>query len=293
MNQTATRFTPGQILAAGRRAEADGRFDDAAQFYHHIAEHYRDAPEADDAREAISRLALMRLKDAPLPPLRPVSAFQTRGPSDASTAAPDRDAEPSPDAAPEREESIADVARLAQRLSAQPAPPRPAPAPRAVRSDDPSTAPPTTPLPAPMPSPAVSAEASEHTAAPPQSTVAFDLPDAAPAFLIGRSIGMALTVAGVGLAVIALSSALALVLAPNDARAALARVLEALTQVNGIMPRMTAAEIIAWIPAAILSGFGAALAGQVLSALFATANATRDLAAVRRVEAAFWQNDSS
>lgn len=104
---------------------------------------------------------------------------------------------------------------------------------------------------------------------------------------------MALTVAGVGIAVIALSSALALVLAPNEARSALARVLEALTQVNGITPRMTAAEIIAWIPAAILSGFGAALAGQVLSALFATANATRDLAAVRRVEAAFWQNDSS
>ncbi|HUS96151.1 MAG TPA: hypothetical protein VMX97_05360 [Hyphomicrobiaceae bacterium] len=56
MAHSNPQFTPAQILAAGQRAEADGRIDDAIQFFRHLAEHYPETQEAGDAGEALARI---------------------------------------------------------------------------------------------------------------------------------------------------------------------------------------------------------------------------------------------
>lgn len=54
--QASPQVTAAQVLDAGRRAEADGRVDYAIQFYRHLVEHHAGEPEAQIAREALSRL---------------------------------------------------------------------------------------------------------------------------------------------------------------------------------------------------------------------------------------------
>ena len=50
------QFTPQQLLASGRRAEAEGRRDLAQQFYRHLTEQYGYTAEAADARNALGRV---------------------------------------------------------------------------------------------------------------------------------------------------------------------------------------------------------------------------------------------
>src|SRR5690349_4449418 len=57
MLQGAPELTPGQLLDAGRRAEAEGKVDLAVQFYLHLAEHFGQTPDAAEARSAIIRMA--------------------------------------------------------------------------------------------------------------------------------------------------------------------------------------------------------------------------------------------
>lgn len=54
------QFTPFQVLDAGQRAEAEGRYDFAVQFYRHLADHYPQTREAAVAKEALARVALLR-----------------------------------------------------------------------------------------------------------------------------------------------------------------------------------------------------------------------------------------
>lgn len=54
--QASPQISAAQVLNAGRRAEADGRFDYAIQFYRHLADHHPGAPEAAAARDALIRL---------------------------------------------------------------------------------------------------------------------------------------------------------------------------------------------------------------------------------------------
>lgn len=56
MASTKQQFTPDQILEAGRRAEAQGQFDYAVQFYRHLTENHPRSTEAGFAREALARL---------------------------------------------------------------------------------------------------------------------------------------------------------------------------------------------------------------------------------------------
>jgi hypothetical protein len=50
------QLTPPQLLEAGHRAEAQGRLDLAAQFYHYLTEHFVFTPEAAEARNGLGRL---------------------------------------------------------------------------------------------------------------------------------------------------------------------------------------------------------------------------------------------
>lgn len=267
MAQPAAQFTPAQILAAGRRAEADGRLDDAAQFYAHITEHFRDTREADDAREAISRLALMRLRGAPLPP-----TFETNGAA-GSPIPQSQDEMATPDAisssALVEEEDAAD---LAQRLAAQ----RSQPASRTARSRAPSRTPspraepksqaadrlPPAVAPAPPLSPTTSAT---------QTNASLTLPERHDAFLFGHVVSFAATTLGLGLAIVACALIIARVLAPTDAADILSRIPE---RADGL-----------FLPLMVGVGLALAFVGQVFSALFATANAMRDQAVVRRAAA--------
>ena len=56
MAQGSHQFTPSQILEAGRRAETEGRIEYAIQFYRHLTDHLARTPEAAAAREALTRL---------------------------------------------------------------------------------------------------------------------------------------------------------------------------------------------------------------------------------------------
>ncbi|MCB1511429.1 MAG: hypothetical protein KDJ36_11040, partial [Hyphomicrobiaceae bacterium] len=82
MPQGPAQYTPQQILEAGQRAEADGRFEYANQFYHHLAEHYPKTPEARFAREGIQRLSqrlspdVLRGRDGHQPSFQPTPAFR-------------------------------------------------------------------------------------------------------------------------------------------------------------------------------------------------------------------------
>lgn len=63
MAQASPQFSAAQILEAGRRAESDGRFDYAVQFYRHLTDHHGRTPEAASARESLSRLSARRAAD--------------------------------------------------------------------------------------------------------------------------------------------------------------------------------------------------------------------------------------
>jgi hypothetical protein len=56
MLQAAPQFSPHQLIDAGRRAEAEGQLDYAAQFYRHLADHYPYTAEAAEARNALGRI---------------------------------------------------------------------------------------------------------------------------------------------------------------------------------------------------------------------------------------------
>ena len=49
-------FTPAQLIDAGRRAEAENRFDLAVQFYRALIEHFAEAPETVEAFDALARI---------------------------------------------------------------------------------------------------------------------------------------------------------------------------------------------------------------------------------------------
>lgn len=56
MAQGTPQFSPAQVLEAGRRAEAEGKFDYAVQFYRHLVTHFASSAEAGAAREGLDRI---------------------------------------------------------------------------------------------------------------------------------------------------------------------------------------------------------------------------------------------
>ncbi len=56
--QEPPRFTPAQILEAGRRAACDGRADVARQFYHHLISNFPGSAEANAAGQGLEQLRL-------------------------------------------------------------------------------------------------------------------------------------------------------------------------------------------------------------------------------------------
>lgn len=56
MLQSTPQFTPQQLLESGRRAEGEGRFDLAGQFYRHLIEHHAYTAQSVDARDALARI---------------------------------------------------------------------------------------------------------------------------------------------------------------------------------------------------------------------------------------------
>lgn len=56
--QEPPRFTPAQILEAGRRAASEGRAQVARQFYQHLISHLPGSAEADAARQGLEQLRL-------------------------------------------------------------------------------------------------------------------------------------------------------------------------------------------------------------------------------------------
>lgn len=56
MSQSPQQFTPAQILEAGQRAEAEGQVEYAIQFYRHLTDHLPRTQEAAAARDAVVRI---------------------------------------------------------------------------------------------------------------------------------------------------------------------------------------------------------------------------------------------
>lgn len=60
-----SQYTPGQIMEAARKAEAEGKLDFALQFFRHVIEHHGTELEAYEARDSFQRLmALQRAERA-------------------------------------------------------------------------------------------------------------------------------------------------------------------------------------------------------------------------------------
>lgn len=77
------QFTAAQILEAARRAEAEGKFDYAVQFYKHIIDHHGAQHEAYEARNSLYRLAQSRRTG---PPLSDAGAHHHGGSAEPRTA---------------------------------------------------------------------------------------------------------------------------------------------------------------------------------------------------------------
>ena len=58
MAQGSPQFTPRQLLDAGRRAEAEGKLDQANQLYRHLTDHYAYTIEAAEARNGLGRIGI-------------------------------------------------------------------------------------------------------------------------------------------------------------------------------------------------------------------------------------------
>lgn len=56
MAQGTPQFSPAQVLEAGCRAEAEGKFDYAVQFYRHLVTHFATSAEAGAARDGLDRI---------------------------------------------------------------------------------------------------------------------------------------------------------------------------------------------------------------------------------------------
>ena len=56
MPRGSPQFTPRQLLAAGRRAEAEGKLDLAHQFYGHLSHHFGNTTEAAEGRQGLARI---------------------------------------------------------------------------------------------------------------------------------------------------------------------------------------------------------------------------------------------
>lgn len=60
MSESSQNYSPSQILAIGQRAEAEGKFDYATQFYAHLADHYRNTAEGHEALYGLQRIERYR-----------------------------------------------------------------------------------------------------------------------------------------------------------------------------------------------------------------------------------------
>lgn len=56
----SSQFTPSQIMDAARKAEAEGKFDYALQFYRHVIEHHGAEIEAYEARDGFQRVTALQ-----------------------------------------------------------------------------------------------------------------------------------------------------------------------------------------------------------------------------------------
>jgi hypothetical protein len=88
MVQTSVQFTPVQVLQAARRAEAEGKMDYALQFYRHLVEQHGGAPEAQEAREGLFRIAEWRWGEARVARTREAGNAPGPAPAQAPQSAP-------------------------------------------------------------------------------------------------------------------------------------------------------------------------------------------------------------
>jgi hypothetical protein len=259
MAQSTPQFTAAQILEAGRRAEADGRLEYAIQFYRHLTDHHARAPEAVAAREGLSRLSNRRPGDAPPamngnhfpPPHAPPAA--------ASAPKPDTAAAASSPAPP----------HMQQMPTAQHAAPPPLP--------EQARRPPAPPMPAAAPSlaqvPAV--QPARTIAISPlggQATNTAELPPVADDYRAGRLLAKVLSVIGW---ISCGASVLLLVLSVG------AMFVPAASAMSGVLRLAGPATALG----GVIGGLVTIFIAQMARALFDTANATRDLAAIERAKA--------
>lgn len=106
MAQGTPQFSPAQVLEAGRRAEAEGKFDYAVQFYRHLVTHFSSSAEAGAARDGLDRIERGGGGAAPVQALPTASTMVRPGPRTGGAQAT-----PGPGSAP-----------FGESLSARPAP---------------------------------------------------------------------------------------------------------------------------------------------------------------------------
>jgi len=247
--QAEQEFTADQVLQAGRRAEAEGRFDYALQFYRHLATHHGHAREAEEARRALGRLA-ERGTTGGAQPIR-LSAILER----ASRAA--NEVPPPPPTSTEEPEAFA------RSRSQQPTHARPKAVPQAQ------------PLSQSLPQ-SLSLSLDAHVDVPVRSPSQdltrhgpVALPPPARFYWVGRALALVLGVAGWLLVVAGIASAGVLLGYGMDLGSAL-----------GLPGIGLSAGLVA-------AGFLAVFWSQLATALFATANAARDLVAIERAKAGY------
>lgn len=82
------QFTPAQVLEAGRRAEAEGRYDFAIQFYRHLTQNFPHTAESQVAEAGLARLSppsafatgfAQPYAEPPLQPPQPPAPARQRG----------------------------------------------------------------------------------------------------------------------------------------------------------------------------------------------------------------------
>jgi hypothetical protein len=272
------QFTPAQVLDAGRRAEAEGRFEFAQQFYRHLVTYYANSQEAAEAQDGLRRLG----GHAATPGLGPDHAGKPGPDLDASTAGPPplepafggaaRPSYGSPTPAPPPRDGAHPEPSWGPG-SAQPAPQHVPPAANGVQPHMRLTAqlPPAQPLPYPPPS----RPDRRHEAWPGarEARAPFEPPPPVHGFRTGRIMARLCTWCGGLIALAGCAAVPVSILSP--------RALQAVPVVG------------AWVTGL---GFGAGIIatglvmiviGQIVRALLEQANAMRDMAAITRARAEY------
>lgn len=94
MSESSENYSPSQILAIGQRAEAEGKFDYATQFYTHLADHYRNTAEGHEAFYGLQRIERYRQTHFAAQQRAAHGQAQARNPAPGQQPAPRREPQP-------------------------------------------------------------------------------------------------------------------------------------------------------------------------------------------------------